>query len=504
MTRSGHDVFPQKRILVVDDEKNMRLLMADILEEDGWRVTLAENGSDALAKLSAETPPFPVMIVDLNMPGVDGFRVIKEVRAKAIDTSIVVVTAYATVDTAVRAMQAGAADFIVKPFDNEHVRGAAQRCLETRELMAQVELSHPTFVKPMEDATPFPIIGQDRTLRSIFGTIRRIADVNTAVLIQGESGTGKELVAQSIHYGGNRRDKPFVAVNCGALPEALLESEFFGHERGAFTGAHALQRGKFEIANGGTLFLDEIGEMPLNLQVKLLRVLQEQKFARVGGDKEITVDVRIVAATNRNLLEEVGKKTFREDLFYRLNVIPIYLPPLRERRGDIPSLIEYFIARFCRRHHLPPPDITDDILEAAVERDWPGNIRELQNAVEKSIILQDASVLVSPQQPVGMGARRDEQRISIAESAPAYNSPQTPSPVGAEGGDDRATVELGPEGTIRELSDVAADAQRIAVIRALKLCNGNKAEAAKRLGVSYKTLYNRINELGISLTTKVE
>ncbi len=474
----------------------MRLLLTDILEEDGWRVSEAANGSEALAALSEATPAFPVMIVDLNMPGIDGFRVIRDARARGIDTSIIVITAYATVDTAVRAMKAGATDFVVKPFDNEQIRTAARRCLETRELMAQVELSHPRFSENLikeGDDTPFPIIGQDSALRGIFRTIRRIADVSTAVLIQGESGTGKELVAQSIHYNGHRRDKPFVAVNCGALPEALLESEFFGHERGAFTGAHALQRGKFEIANGGTLFLDEIGEMPLNLQVKLLRVLQEQRFTRVGGEKEIGVDVRIIAATNRNLQEEVANKNFREDLYYRLNVIPIYLPPLRERKDDIGSLMEFFIQRFCRRHKLPPPEIDNAVMEQVMGREWPGNIRELQNAVEKSVILQDASVLLTPQMPIGM---KEDSAVREIQTPAPYETPQPT--------DDQCLVDLGAEGSIRELSDVAAEAQRQAVIRALKLCGGNKAEAAKKLGVSIKTLYNRINELGISLSTKVE
>ncbi len=494
----GHQDHGQ-RILVCDDEKNMRLLLKDILEDDGWIVSEAENGSQALAALNDATPPFPVMIVDLNMPGIDGFRVIQEARSRGVDTSIIVITAYATVDTAVRAMRAGATDFVVKPFDNDLVRTAARRCIETRELMTQVELRHPHFREEtkIDDATPFPMIGRDRALKNVFLTIRRIADVNTAVLIQGESGTGKELVAQSIHYNGHRRDKPFVAVNCGALPESLLESEFFGHERGAFTGAHALQRGKFEIANGGTLFLDEIGEMPLNLQVKLLRVLQEQKFARVGGEKEIAVDVRIIAASNRNLEEEVAKRNFREDLFYRLNVIPIFLPPLRERKEDIRSLIDFFLKRFCRRHKLPPPEIGDAILESAMEREWPGNIRELQNAVEKAVILQDANVLTRPAAPIGRTETPERDTPAPVSEAPRADS--TPPPT-----IDQCLVDLGPDGTIRDLSDVAAEAQRLAVIRALKLCNGNKAEAAKKLGVSVKTLYNRINELGISLSTKVE
>ncbi len=499
-------IVHSKRVLVCDDEKNMRNLLLDVLEDDGWEVTLAEDGSQALEVMAEASIPFPVMVVDLSMPGIDGFEVIKRTREMGLDTNIIVITAYGTVDTAVRAMQAGASDFVVKPFDNVQIRGAVRRAFDSRDLLTQVEMSHPRFLGA--DNAPLPIIGKDERLQSVFNIVRRIANLNTAVLIQGESGTGKELVAQAIHFNGNRADQPFVAVNCGALPEALLESEFFGHERGAFTGAHALQRGKFEIANGGTMFLDEIGEMPLPLQVKFLRVLQDQRFSRVGGEREHQTNVRIIAATNRDLQEAIGTKTFREDLYYRLNVIPIHLPPLRERRGDIPQLVEFFLDRFCRRHNLPTLVISDSIMDGACNRDWPGNIRELQNAVEKAVILQDAQLIATPMPPIGKVATSSDS-VPVQESTPSPDvEPDAPTGGTAHPNEhisgDSFSVDLGVDGGIRELSDVSADAQRAAVIRALRLCNGNKAEAAKRLGVSYKTLFNRINELGISVSTNVE
>lgn len=486
-----------QRILVCDDEKNMRQLLVDVFEEEGHEVCAVGSGAEALARLEADPAAFPVMLLDLSLPGMDGFEVLREVRRRSLDIAIIVITAFGTVDTAVRAMQAGANDFVVKPFDNNQIKGAVHRTLDARDLVAQVELALPQFVGA--DLTPLPIIGQDVRLKSIFRVIRKIANLNTSILITGESGTGKELVAQAIHFNGVRRDKPFVAVNCGALPESLLESEFFGHERGAFTGAHALQRGKFELADGGTLFLDEIGEMPPALQVKLLRVIQESRFVRVGGEKEIEVDVRIIAATNRDLQREVNERNFREDLFYRLNVIPIHLPSLRERPDDIPQLVRFFAKRFTERHNLPPIRLDEETLEELKQRDWPGNIRELQNVIEKTVILQDESLLFAePANPMNLGA--SPTPTPTPRSEPEVREPEKKSP----DSDDIALVSLGENGGIRELSEIAADAQRQAVIRAIRLCNGNKAEAAKRLGVSYKTLFNRIHELGISISTSVE
>lgn len=494
-------------VLVCDDEPNMRGLIRDVLEDDGFEVVAAESGERALGSLFAPDSAIAVVVLDLAMPGIDGFEVIRRTRARGIEVSIIVITAFGTVDTAVRAMQAGAADFLVKPFDNAQLRASVRRCLERRDLLAQAQLSLPQLVGA--DAAPLAIIGEDARLQSVFGVVRKIADLKTSVLITGESGTGKELVAQAIHFNGARREKPFVAVNCAALPEALLESEFFGHERGAFTGAHSLQRGKFELADGGTLFLDEIGEMPLGLQAKFLRVLQDQRFARVGGEKELRVDVRVIAATNRDLMEACRRRDFREDLYYRLAVIPVLLPPLRERVGDIPHLIHYFNQRFSQRHKLPALVLSRDLLEAAGRRRWPGNIRELQNTVEKAIVLQEPELLAHDPHPTGYVPPWGEAEKSTPPSHESSGGSRpepvvAPAPPRASTLADTASVDLGQGGDIRPLADVANEAQRAALIRALQLCEGNKVETARRLGVSLKTLYNRIHELGISISTRIE
>ncbi len=495
----------RERILVCDDERNMRQLIVDVLTDADYEVEAVENGQQALDRLLGDGPSIPVLILDLAMPGIDGFEVLKRLTASEVDTAVIVITAFGTIDTAVRAMKEGAADFLVKPFDNERLRKSVRRCLERRDLMAQAEFSHPKLMGA--DRAPLTIIGEDARLQTIFTMIRRLADIKATVLITGESGTGKELVAQAIHYNGSRRDKPFVAVNCAALPEALLESEFFGHERGAFTGAHSLQRGKFELADSGTLFLDEIGEMPLGLQAKFLRVLQEEKFTRVGGEKEVKVDVRIIAATNRNLEEMVRRRDFREDLYYRLAVLPMQLPALRERRGDIPRMVEYFNRRFALKHGLDSIVISPELMDHITNRPWHGNIRELQNAVEKAVILQDPNVLTEPGISIGSPESQVEESpeahpLPIPPAETAHPAPLSAEELGAH--EDYVLVELGHDEGIRPLADVSAEAQRKAIIRALRLCDGNKMEAAKRLNISIKTLYNRLAELEISISTRVE
>ena len=481
------------RVLVCDDEKNMRRVLEDILGDDGWAVSSVASGEEVLEQVRSGAT-FDAIVLDLSLPGMNGLEVIDKLREVGNDAGLVVITAYGSVDVAVQAMQRGAVDFLIKPFDNARIRGALRKIRESRGLLSDVEMNHPTLVGA--NNLPLTIIGNDPKLADLMRIIRQIASLKASVLICGESGTGKELVAQAIHFNGSRRDMPFVPINCAALPETLLESELFGHERGAFTGAHALVRGKFELANQGTLFLDEVGDMPPSLQVKLLRVLQEQKFTRVGGEKEITVDVRVIAATNRNMQEAVRLRMFREDLYYRLNVIPVQLPALRERRHDIPHLVDYFLGKFARRHHLPKPTLTPAQYEQLMTYPWPGNIRELQNGAEKAIVLQDVQGLLG--QPYGI-------------AAPVGLSPSGEHPVGTAvapggkpaGSPDHGVLELGKDGTIRPLGEVSDEAERMAVIRALRLCNGNKSEAAKKLGISYKTLFNKIDELKIQISTTV-
>lgn len=481
----------ENRVLVCDDEKNMRRVLEDILADDDWNVTTVASGEEVLEKIGAGEN-YDAIVLDLSLPGINGLDVIDRLRALNCEAGIVVITAYGSVDAAVRAMQRGAVDFLIKPFDNARIKSALRKIRESRGLLNEVEMSHPTLVGA--DNMPLNFVGSDARLTNLFRIIHQIAPHKTSVLIHGESGTGKELVAQAIHYNGSRRHMPFVAVNCAALPETLLESEFFGHERGAFTGAHALAHGKFEVADHGTLFLDEIGEMPPSLQVKLLRVLQEQRFARVGGEKEISVDVRVIAATNRNLEEMVKLKLFREDLYYRLNVIPIHLPPLRDRKDDIPHLVEYFVTKFSRRHHVEKLKIATEQMENLKQYPWPGNIRELQNAVEKATVLQDVEALIHPQ---GVPGSVSASTPAIAMAGEVRNAKSTVK-------ESDFVLDLSGEGGIRNLSEVAADAQRAAVIRALKVCRGNKSETAKRLGISYKTLFNKIDDLDIQISTSVE
>ncbi len=481
------------KVLVCDDEKNMRRVLQDILTDDGWEVSTVASGEEVLEQIKNGTH-FDAIVLDLSLPGINGLDVIDKLRDSGNESGLIVITAYGSVDAAVRAMRHGAVDFLIKPFDNNRIKSALRKIRESRGLLDDVEMSHPTLVGA--DNLPLNIVGRDPRLTDIFRVIKQIASLKTSVLINGESGTGKELVAQAIHYNGNRRHNAFVPVNCAALPETLLESEFFGHERGAFTGAHAQVHGKFELADHGTLFLDEIGEMPMSLQVKLLRVLQEQKFTRVGGEKEITVDVRVIAATNRNLEEMVEMKLFREDLFYRLNVIPLHLPPLRERVEDLPHLVEYFLAKFAKRHHIKKLNLAESEMDILTKHPWPGNIRELQNAVEKATVLQDANALLSVTNYGGQPSYASTTPLPINHTANAQ-------PAARRISDDEFVLMLGEDGEIRGLGDVAADAQKAAVIRALKLCNGNKSEAAKKLGISYKTLFNKIEDLGIQISTDV-
>jgi DNA-binding NtrC family response regulator len=480
---------PKSTVLICDDEKNMRRVLEDILADDGWEVTTVGSGEEVLQRTGSGAR-FDAIVLDLSLPGINGLEVIDRLRDAGNDAGLVVITAYGSVDAAVKAMKHGAVDFLIKPFDNNRIKSALRKIRESRGLLQEAEFSHPTLVGA--DNAPLNFVGRDPRLTDIFRVIKQIASLKTSVLIHGESGTGKELVAQAIHYNGARRHMPFVPINCAALPETLLESEFFGHERGAFTGAHALVRGKFEQADHGTLFLDEIGDMPMSLQVKLLRALQEQRFTRVGGEKEISVDVRVIAATNRDMAEAVRLKQFREDLYYRLNVIPITLPPLRERREDIPHLVEFFLNKFSRRHNMPKLKLDTVQLEALCSYGWPGNIRELQNTCEKATVLQEVGALV------GLATGRQPSPLSMI-AAGAGNLPASPV-----AGPDEFLLDLGADGSIRDLGDVAADAQRAAVIRALRLCNGNKSEAAKKLGVSYKTLFNKIDDLNIQISTTVK
>ncbi|HET6453348.1 MAG TPA: sigma-54 dependent transcriptional regulator [Armatimonadota bacterium] len=382
-----------KSILIVDDEANIRRVLDAVFSKDGYRVLTAENGKKALDIISTE-PDLDVLLCDLIMPDLNGIEVLKSAREINPFLSVVMITAHGTIKTAVDAMRFGAFDYITKPFDMDEIKLIVKNALERRRLLAEnTELKQELRSRYKFDE----IVGSSGKMHDVYKVIERVANSNATILVRGESGTGKELVARAIHYNSSRAAKPFIAVSCAALPETLLESELFGHEKGAFTGAVGQKAGRFELANQGTLFLDEIAEVSLSMQVKLLRVLQERKFERVGGTKTLSMDVRMIAATNRNLEEAVAMSEFREDLYYRLQVIQVFLPPLRDRREDIPPLVEHFVEKFNTENGRNIKFASPECMDLLMKYDWPGNIRELENAIERGVVLADpASEYITP------------------------------------------------------------------------------------------------------------
>ncbi|CUS34533.1 Acetoacetate metabolism regulatory protein AtoC [Candidatus Nitrospira nitrosa] len=369
-----------EKILVVDDEQSLREVLSIMLKRAGYAVTIAMDGEDAVELLQKEI--FDLVITDLRMPKVDGMEVLKAVKSASPETVVLIITAFASADSAVEAMKQGAYDYLTKPFQVDEVQLIIRNALEKRRLTTENML----LKREMASQSSFAqLVGQSEAIQRVFEVVRKVADSKSNVLICGESGTGKELVARAIHYNSARSALPFVAVNCSAVPETLLESELFGHMKGSFTGAIANKAGLFEIANGGTIFLDEIGDTTPTIQVKLLRVIQEREFRRVGGSQDIKVDVRIVAATNKDLEKAVADGSFREDLYYRLDVIPIRLPPLRMRTGDIPLLVNHFLERFAKESGKPKPVFSSDAMHVLLEHEWRGNVRELENLIERVV-----------------------------------------------------------------------------------------------------------------------
>ncbi|MFO7996818.1 MAG: sigma-54 dependent transcriptional regulator, partial [Dehalococcoidia bacterium] len=376
------------KILVVDDEPIVRESLSDWLQDAGYQVFTAEDGYKALEVIDREKPG--IMIADLVMPGMDGIELMKRAKERQPRIEVIIITAYASIPTAITAMKEGAYDYIEKPFCPERAQSVVEKLSQYRELVEE----NISLRQKLEDHYRFEnIIAKSSKMQRLIELIKVVGRSNATVLITGESGTGKELVARAIHSQSHRHNKPFVAVSCAALPESLLESELFGHEKGSFTGAYTQKKGKFEFANGGTLFLDEIGEMSANIQVHLLRVLEEKEFTRVGGNEPIRVDVRVISATNKDLRRAIEKQEFREDLYYRLNVVNIELPPLRERREDIPLLAEHFLHKFASENRKEVAGFAPDAMEFLLDYDWPGNVRELENAIERAVILAKDSLI---------------------------------------------------------------------------------------------------------------
>ncbi|TES91084.1 MAG: sigma-54-dependent Fis family transcriptional regulator [Desulfobacteraceae bacterium] len=384
------------RILVVDDEAPMRESLKDWLMEEGYEVGLAASGKEAIAM--ARKKNWDVILLDLKMPGMDGVETLKRLKGKEVNTEaeILMMTAYATVDTAVQAMKEGAFDYLVKPFSPDEIEMQIKKIVTHRELV----LENILLRQKLEERSEYgEIIGQSDVMQTIYDLISKVAPTDSTVLITGESGTGKELIARAIHGNSQRCYMPYIAVSCGALPDSLLESELFGYEKGAFTGAEHTKKGRFEMADKGTLFLDEIGDISLKTQVDLLRVLQEKEFRRLGGQEEIKVDVRILAATNRDIKKAISENRFREDLFYRLNVISIHIPPLKERKDDIPLLVKAFIRRCCLEMNKEQVKIAPSAMKLLMDYNWPGNVRELENVIERALVIGRSEEIVTEDLP---------------------------------------------------------------------------------------------------------
>jgi len=447
-------------ILVVDDDQVHRFTLCSLLREWGWRCVEADDGTTAVA--AVEKHHYDAVLMDVRMAKMDGREAFTRIHALQPSLPVVIMTAYSSVDDAVEAIQQGAHDYLTKPLDFDRLRLALMRAVDHQQVVSRKQ-QPPTERKALETA----IIGSSPPMLELLEMVGYVAPTEATVLIYGESGTGKELVAEALHRNSERRNRPFVKVNCAALAEGLLESELFGHEKGAFTGAEKRREGKFVQADGGTLFLDEIGETSQAMQVKLLRVLQEQELQRVGGENTIKVDVRILAATNRNLEEEVGRNSFREDLYYRLNVVMLTVPPLRDRDSDIPLLVEHFARKFAEKNRRVLDRVTAECMEFLTSYPWPGNVRELENAIERGIILMRGTELTEKSLPLSIQKQLEK---TLEKHGP-----------------DLAEGETG--------SLFIAEKQLI--LKTLEETGGNKSEASRRLGITRKTLLNKLNRYGV-------
>ena len=455
----------QKRLLVIDDEENMRHMLTSLLgSNSGYLVDTASDGYEGLQKI--ESNQYDFILCDIKMPRIDGMEFLKSARDKIADTTVIMMSAYGTIDTAVKAMQLGAYDYISKPFKTDEVYLALKKA-EERESLKRENLQLKERIQKIKESYNFgKMVAKSRVMQSIFSLSAKVAKYNTTVLIYGASGTGKELIAKGIHFSSDRSKNSFVPVNCGGIPENLLESELFGYKKGAFTGALKDKTGLFEEASEGTIFLDEIGEMPLSLQVKLLRVLQGNEIRLVGDSKPKKIDVRVLAATSKNLEQEIKNGTFREDLFYRLNVLPINLPPLRERNEDIPLLCNHFINQFNKRLNKDISNITPAAMSLLLKHNWPGNVRELENVIERALVLAEDKLLAPENFPSLIGEREGTDQIDkIFEG---YS-----------------------------LKDAQKDIEKMLISKALTKTEGNRTKAAKLLEISHPSLLSKIKTYNI-------
>ncbi|EFV39300.1 MAG: acetoacetate metabolism transcriptional regulator AtoC [Hafnia sp.] len=459
------------RILIVDDEKNVLRMLNTVFSQEGNQVFCADNGQDALAIFEQERPD--VVLMDIRMPTMNGLEALQRMREKWLDTPIILMTAYAAVETAVEALRLGAFDYVIKPFELDELKLLINRALQLRNMKQEINILH----RELSDSYHCDkILTNNPKMMELCRTIAKVAQSHANVLVTGESGTGKELIAKAIHYNSPRSKQPFIKVNCGALPESLLESELFGHEKGAFTGAQMQRQGLFERAHQGTLLLDEIGEMPLNLQVKLLRVLQEQEFERVGGSQTIKIDVRIVAATNRDLSDMIEQGEFRRDLYYRLNVMHLYSLPLRERPEDILLLARYFLQKFSAENNKDIIGFDVSAIRMLENYPWLGNVRELANAVEHAVIMSTGYMIFVDDLPIGF------QQEMIQDTAVVENNPKM--------------TELLDKPI--KLKESLKQYEKEIIERVLEIYQGNRIDTAKALGISRRALMYKLQEYSIN------
>ncbi|QTA90319.1 sigma-54-dependent transcriptional regulator [Desulfonema magnum] len=461
-----------KRLLIIDDEENMRHMLSVLLRKSGYIADTASDGHEGLQM--TEKTQYDFILCDLKMPRMGGMAFLKSARDRLKSTTVIVMSAYGTIDTAIEAMKMGAYDYISKPFKTDEVYLALKKA-EERENLRRENFQLKERIRKIEEKYKFGnMVAKSRAMKSVFKVVEKAAQYDSTVLVTGESGTGKELVAKGIHYEGTRAKMPFIPVNCGGVPESLLESEFFGYKKGAFTGADRNKKGLFEEAEGGTIFLDEVGEMPLPLQIKFLRVLQEQEIRPVGDSKIKKIDVRVIAATSKNLEAEVKKGLFRQDLFYRLNVLPVKLPPLRERTEDIPLLIQHFINRFNKKLDKNIKGVVPEVMAILLKHRWPGNVRELENIIERAFLLTEETMLSKENFPPDIGAASDK---CISDS-------------------DHELSELFEGYSLKAAQKIL---EKKMITRALTATGGNRTKAGRLLEISHPSLLNKIKIYNIEI-----
>jgi two-component system response regulator PilR (NtrC family) len=459
----------QPHILVIDDELSMRELLDYMLRREGYQVSCAENGTTAIEMI--DSTPYDLLLCDIRLGDISGLEVLRHSKEKQPDAVVILISAYASTETAVEAMNAGAYDYLPKPFENEELKLAIVNGLRMKTVEQEKEMLDQELRKTLHFDT---IVGNSPQMLHVYKLIQQVSNTRTNILISGESGTGKELIAKSIHEQSDRSDKPFVAINCGGIPETLIESEFFGHRKGAFTGATHDKVGLFESADGGTVFLDEIGELSLQLQVKLLRAVQEKKIKAVGDNSEINVDIRIISATNKNLEKEVIEGTFREDLFYRLNVIEIKVPPLRERKGDLRVLAQHFLDKYSREMGKEISKLSSYAIDLMRKYDFPGNVRELENMMERSVALSTTNIILPESLALSIHKQRwiegiEDRRFDLADVANGVSLPR-----------------------------ILDEIERAYLKKGLECSNGNKNRAAELLGITFRSLRHRLSKLGVN------